>query len=341
MQRTSNKDTLRQVLFWCILWASVLLMLGGLDFSAQSLLRLSAVIPGVALSVWLNLALLLPRFYFKKRYALYALSAVVLLILLARATIGLSLFFMEGNFLPDTLYTGRPGGGRGAVFFVPIVISVIGSTLYEISLFAARKEQEAAALRSEKLETEMKFLKSQINPHFLFNALNNIYTQAVLKTDDAPENLLKLSTMLRYVLYDCNAARVPLRKELEYIRHYIDLFRLKDSGGIDIRADLDDSRPELLVAPLIFIPFIENAFKHGDIEKIGKGWIDIRLTTNERSLVFEVKNSLPEVAKSKDKVGGIGLENVRRQLELIYPAMHRLEIRPGAERFEVLLEIYF
>ena len=196
-----------------------------------------------------------------------------------------------------------------------------------------------ALLKSEKLKAEMDFLKSQINPHFLFNALNNIYTLSVIKSDNTPENLLKLSGMLRYMLYDCKEDRVPLKKELEYIDNFISLNKLKDSQGLNIELELDRSQPDLRVAPLIFIPFIENAFKHSKIEDLENGWIKLSLKIQDQTLFFNVKNSISKTTFTKDKVGGIGLRNVKRQLELVYPNKHDLIINKTDTAFEVSLKI--
>ena len=222
---------------------------------------------------------------------------------------------------------------------MPYITSWIGSSLIAIASFANRKEKEMIRLQNEKLAAEMKFLKSQTNPHFLFNALNNIYTLTVIKSDAASDNLLKLSDMLRYMLYDCKEAKVPLSKELEYIRNYIDLKLLKDSQGMNVKVDLDDSQPNIMIAPLLFIPFIENAFKHSKIEDLEKGWIAIRLHLEHNHLVFEVRNSMPEEDFTKDAIGGIGLENVKRQLELAYPQQHELNIDIKEDSYNVQLQI--
>lgn len=323
------------MLFWCGIWALLPLVFSGWELYCGNWPRVVLIAAGAAIVVAINLRVLLPRLYFQKKYAGFAVSALLTVLVVGRLSSLLLLYCVRIGLMEFP--TGVPAMMFWAGnFIVPMLITLIGSTLYEISLFARRKEQEAISLRAEKLEAEIKFLKSQINPHFLFNALNNIYTLTLLKSDAAPENLLKISAMLRYMLYDCNAPRVPLRKEVEYLRNFIDLFRLKDSSGIDVRLDLDESRPEMPIAPLLLIPFVENAFKHSDIEKIGRGWVDIRLGTSAHALVFEVKNSLPDVPGSKDTTGGIGLENVGRQLELLYPGRHRLEIR----RLELVFEVY-
>ena len=156
-------------------------------------------------------------------------------------------------------------------YFIPLLISFVGSTLIELTLFANKKEKAAISIEKEKLDTEMKFLKSQINPHFLFNALNNIYSLTVIKSDKAPDNLMRLSEMLRYMLYDSNDGTVPLHKEIDYLENYVSLALLKDSRGLNVKVDLDKGHPDLRVVPLLFIPFVENAFKHSKIEDLNNG----------------------------------------------------------------------
>jgi LytS/YehU family sensor histidine kinase len=146
--------------------------------------------------------------------------------------------------------------------------------------------------------------------------------------------------MLRYILHDCKAEKVPLGKEIEYLRHFIDLQLLKDSRGLNVKVNLDDSKPDLMIAPMLLIPFVENAFKHSRIEDLQNGWIDIHLQTQPDHVVFEVKNSLPKEGFTKDKIGGIGLENVKRQLELLYPGKHHLDINQTEDEFAVFLKLF-
>jgi two-component system LytT family sensor kinase len=343
------RSTVWQVLGWCAFWVLLPTLLSGAWTGspfrwAQTLIAL----PGIAVVVWANLEVLLPRFYFRRRrIVLYALAGLAVLLAVILLTGELSDAVAEA-LRPDrpppegiNRRVQAPGrvGMRYIALGTPFFTSFIGSALFAVAGFANRKEKEAALLRGEKLEAELKFLKSQINPHFLFNALNNVYTLTVLKSDQAPEHLLKLSAMLRYVLYDCKADRVPLHKEIEYLRHFIDLHLLKDSGGMNVRVELDESRPQLPIAPMLLVPFVENAFKHSRIEDLQRGWIEIALRSSDGAIDFDVRNSRPEHAGSKDKVGGIGLENVRRQLELLYPGRHVLEIREEADTFSVRLNI--
>ncbi len=322
------------------------LLAGDWGKADRFIVRNLVVLMGISFIVWANLELLLPRLFFQNKQVAYILAGLALLLAVV--------WLVDWEMAPWADYFHRPQGkGKGGdkdnmspkqwLRFLseamPYFTAWIGSALFEMAAYARRKEREMAVLRSEKLESELKFLKSQVNPHFLFNALNNIYSQAVLKSDAAPENLLKLSAMLRYVLYDCKEATVAVGKEIEYLRHFIALNLLKDSRGMNVKASLDESRPNLRIAPMLFIPFVENAFKHSKVEDLANGWIDIQLKTEEHAVILEVKNSLPKTAFTKNEAGGIGLENVRRQLELLYPGRYELRIEKGEMAFGVYLKI--
>lgn len=342
MRYWPNRLTWLQILFWGVFWVLVpIVLLGNWENPERIMVRSAVVLTGIILVIWLNVEVLLPRLYFDKKQALYVVVAVALLVAIVLLVSWEHAPWAEHFKRPRG--SGPPPGMKPNVAFrylsmaMPYFTALLGSALFEVARYANRKEREAAELRGEKLEAELKFLRSQINPHFLFNALNNIYALTVTRSERAPEMLLKLSGMLRYMLHDCKADRVPLGKEIEYLRHFIDLNRLKDSRGLNVKVQLDESRPQLLIAPLLLVPFVENAFKHSKIEDRDKGWIAISLATGDDHIVFEVENSLPDGTHTKDDVGGIGLHNVRRQLELLYPDRHVLDIRSDSDRFRVHL----
>lgn len=349
MSYLPRRNTWLQILFWGVLWVVIPVALAGnWDNPTRITVRSAVVLTGIALVVWANVEVLLPRLYFNKKQVAYILSGLALLVAIV--------LLVDWDAAPWAEHFARPKnstppGGRGQHggnyrhmkyigMAMPYFTAFIGSALFEVASYANRKEREATEFRSEKLEAELKFLKSQINPHFLFNALNNIYALTVIKSDQAPDNLLKLSGMLRYMLYDCKADRVPLGKEIEYLRHFIDLNLLKDSRGLNVQVELDESRPALSIAPMLLIPFVENAFKHSKVEDRANGWIRIALSTTPDTIRFVVENSLPDTAHPKDQVGGIGLNNVRRQLELLYPDQHDLLIEPQSDTFRVALTLH-
>jgi len=337
-----RRNTWLQILFWGALWVVVPLALAGnWDNTERLVVRSTVVLAGIALIVWVNVEILLPRLYFNKKQAAYIAAGLALLVAIV--------LLVDWDAAPWAEHFTRPRnpghnpGYRSSMKYIgmamPYFTALIGSALFEVASYATRKEREATEFRSEKLEAELKFLKSQINPHFLFNALNNIYALTIIKSDSAPDNLLKLSGMLRYMLYDCKADRVPLAKEIDYLRHFIDLNLLKDSRGLNVEVHLDESRPGLSIAPMLLIPFVENAFKHSKVEDRARGWIRIELSTQPEHILFVVENSMPDAATPKDLVGGIGLVNVRRQLELLYPDRHELAIEQDAEAFRVRLKV--
>ncbi|MCB0655761.1 MAG: histidine kinase, partial [Saprospiraceae bacterium] len=262
-----------QILFWSLLWFLFPLLFTHDLRLGWDYMLVHNIITALAVSilVWINLQFLLPLYY-HKRNAWFLLAGMGILLILLWLVQDPAL---PWNHPPEWSGRGRPFPAhlfkRMAQFrwmgsVTPLLSSFLGSSLYEISLYARQKDQESVQLQKEKLETEIKFLKSQINPHFLFNALNNIYTLSMMESKLAPDNILRLSEMLRYVLYDCNEEQVPLRKEIHYIRNYVHFYLLKDSSGLNVKLDLDESHPEKPIAPMLLIPFVENAFKHSKIE---------------------------------------------------------------------------
>lgn len=229
---------------------------------------------------------------------------------------------------------------RWSVQLFQTAFILLVSTVYCISQLMSKKQKEALILESEKLSSELKFLKSQINPHFLFNALNNIYTLSIIKSDKTPDVVIRLSDMLKYIIYETETKDlVSLQNEIRYIENFIAIFKLKDSRINDNVSFNYDVPEDILIAPMILIPFIENAFKHSKIEDVKKGWIEIQLQYEHAELIFSVKNSIPTTHFEKDKVGGIGVTNVKRRLELIYPNRHELLIDEENNVHSVLMKI--
>jgi LytS/YehU family sensor histidine kinase len=213
------------------------------------------------------------------------------------------------------------------------------STIFWMITETKRRQQRELSLINENLTTEMKFLKSQINPHFLFNALNNVYSLSHLNSKKTPEMILKLSDMLRFMLYDSEDKKVPIGKEIDYIKHFIDFQKLKIEGEPRIAIDIEQSDLTVMIEPMLLIPFIENAFKHSKIEDVRNSWLSIDLKTTSSTIHFKVCNSLPASSIKVDSIGGIGLENVRKRLQFLYPKRHRLEILNTDNSFNVDLTI--
>lgn len=183
-------------------------------------------------------------------------------------------------------------------------------------------------LETRAMQSELNLLKSQINPHFLFNTLNSLYAMSLKKSDDAPEIVIRLSEMMRYMLYECNVKQVPLSKEIMYIENYLFLEKLRHKNT-DIRFTVEGDPGNLQISPLLFMAFIENAFKHGAGNHLGEGFVHIQMLIQDEEVNMFIENSKTETHPTQEhkRSGGIGLANVKRRLTLLYPDAFNLEVK--------------
>lgn len=290
-----------------------------------------------ALLVYFNLFYLIPNFLAKRAF-LYLLLVIISCAIIS--PIKVMVFYLR--------YTGSPATqldlihSQGTVFLGNIVL-VLFSTMLKVFTDWWRYQQEKQVLLTQTIQSELRFLKTQINPHFLFNTLNNLYALTLKKSDSAPEIVLKLSEIMRYMLYECNEKRVPLVREIQYIRNYLDLERLRQPKGVEINFETNGNIANQLIAPLIFIPFLENAFKHGLTNNIAGGFVRMQLNVLDEDLEFIIENSKPEGLPRQvhPRSGGIGLTNLRQRLQMIYPENYTLQIddRPDKYAVQLLLKL--
>ncbi len=276
---------------------------------------------------YLNYFLLMPKLFGRKQYLLFWLSALIM--------IGLMVLGIRFSGLEYLLYEAE--GVRNIISMtLNYTLFFLLSTLYWYYKEWQKEREQQLTLKNEKLETELKFLKSQISPHFLFNTLNNIYTLAYQKHDNAAPMVSKLSKIMRYILYECDAERVPLEKEIETLQHFIELHLLRKPRSQNIDFYAEGSFKNLKIAPLLLLNFVENAFKHSDIDKNEKAWIKVHCEIQKsKQFSFLVENSKEPWAVPVDH-SGIGLENVKRQLEMNYEKF-KLDIEDEKTLFKVEL----
>lgn len=217
---------------------------------------------------------------------------------------------------------------------------MVAANLYGFSYGWFYEQKIRGELEEEKLRAELSALKHQINPHFLFNILNSLYGMALVQDDELTANgISRLSSLMRYVLYESNESTVPLQGEIDYVYNYIELQRMRLGEQTEVLFELTGDPSPHRIAPMIFIPFIENAFKHG-VSTIHSSTVHIKLSVEPKRLTFYLSNpQLPLRKKDKNYVGGIGLQNVRKRLALIYPKKHTLSLGPADELFIVTLTI--
>lgn len=221
-----------------------------------------------------------------------------------------------------------------AVGMYPVAFTAVAIKLLK-HWYTNQKAQQI--LTQEKLQAELKFLKTQIHPHFLFNTLNNLYALTLKKSDKAPETVLKLSELINYMLYECRSDQVPLSKEIKFIRNYIDIEKMRYGDKLDIDLRVTGDVADRNIAPLILLPFVENCFKHGASEDLQQSWVKVSIDSHVDHIVIKVENSKGENGVHREE--GIGIANVKRRLDLLYPNHHELKILNGEETFLVILSI--
>ncbi len=295
------------------------------------LLYISVTFIGVYfLAVYLNHFLLLPRFFLAKAYRVYA--ATVLLLVIAVCIIKVEI---DALFLTVKVEWLRTAGHY--ISTLPYLLFTMGLSSWQVMAAAHKKEkQRADAMQQVRAEAELKWLKAQVNPHFLFNALNNIYSLLYVKSDEAGPMLLKLSDMMRYVMMDAGQKSVPVEEEIKYLQQFIELNGLKKTIREKTTVNILNESTGLQIEPLLFINFIENAYKHSNIDEPG-AWISINLQISNSSILFECSNTCNS-SLQKDTGTGIGLHNVQQRLQLAYPG-HRLSIQQQDNIYMVKLLI--
>ncbi|MEA3461541.1 MAG: histidine kinase [Bacteroidota bacterium] len=327
---------LRHAGFW-LSFVLLFLVIYGPVFNNFPWLFLSSMVmlPFTMVVVYTINYLLLPKFLKQKRYI--SLGMIVLLILILEPPLPRILVmilkeeafnfknFMDYNMLPFYFETGL-------IIFIALSIKLFKER--------NREQEEKNQLETQKLQAELTALKSQLNSHFLFNTLNNLYGLAKKKSDLAPAGILMLSDMLHFVLYECADESYPLQKELDFINNYIELEKLRYGERLRIEMEEELHHSEAKIAPLLLFPFVENSFKHGASKKINEVWIKIRIASNQHQLTFEVENNRQvDQSVKPNTAGGVGLENVQKRLHILYPEQHTLTIRSDDSTFSVHLII--
>jgi len=288
---------------------------------------------------YLNFLVLIPLFLTKKRLGFYTLTIILAIIIYGIGKYGIGLLFQKD------ILTRLRGEDKGEIVgFVSYFISTIFTSVVFLFLSFVLKlgvdwilnERIQRDLENQRLSAELAFLKSQINPHFLFNSLNSIYSLAYQKSDTTPEAILKLSEIMRYMLYECNDNKVDLSKELQYLQNFIDLQKIRFGNNAYIDFKIEGQVRNQKIVPLLLIAFIENAFKHG-IANDTLSPIRLLITLDDEHLHFYIHNKKHN--NNRDSSGGIGLNNVKRRLDLLYPGKYNLDIRDQIDTYTCELSL--
>lgn len=304
-----------------------------LRFSDTSaVFRISAQLSLVAAFFYFNLHILVPKLVGKRRFFLY--FVIVALIITG---VGYGAGYIQQFFNPEFTQKHESFTVAQNTAIITSFFAWVISSGMKITSEWFKSERMKKNIEHEKLQAEILFLKNQVNPHFLFNALNNIYSMQQLKSPKSGEAILKLSDLMRYTLYETSSATVPLENEITYLRNYVELQKLGIREDVNISFEVVGDPTGLQVEPLLLIPLVENAFKHG-ISYLGKEPINIRLTIEDSSIQLRVENAINTVAGNKHTTG-IGLTNLRKRLSLLYPDSYHFEINDRDHKFIATLRI--
>jgi len=333
------------VLFWAVVTISydaISAFIYDRHFFQTLIHDLKYYTPTDMLGVYFMLYVLIPKLLLKKKYLLFSIFSIIFfLILIIVITLPLQYFGLFVDYKEHYLLNEKPFPTFIGFFYqnvllvITIKLMIMGiATSIKIAKVWLKSQKRQQKLMNEKLEinlqlkeAELKYLKSQINPHFLFNSLNNLYSLTLEKSSKAPEVVLKISSLLDYVLYKCNVASIELEQEIDNIRNYIDLQKIRYGNETNIKFNIKGNVSDIKIAPLLILPIVENAFKHGLDKNVGKGYINIDIIiTEEDKFYLIVKNSLK--GENNHEGEGIGLKNLKKRLELQYP-----------EKFEFSVEL--
>jgi sensor histidine kinase YesM len=292
-------------------------------------------LPGHMLFAYIQMYRLVPEYLLKKKYKLYILYSFLF--------ITVSIFY--AHFVGTSMmlwkmkiFTSFPkymiAYGRSAFSLLPSAGLAVAIKLFKEWF---RQRDNALKAENEKVKIELESLRSQIHPHFLFNTLNNLYSLTLTSSASASLVVANLSDLLRYMLYECKEQEVPIDQELEMLKKYVELEKLRYGSRLDIAFSTYGDTKGLCIAPLLLLPFVENSFKHGVSRQIDQCWISIHVHIEGTQFTLQVSNS--RVDQAENTFGGLGMENVRRRLRLLYPDTHELKITAESEIYVVKLEL--
>lgn len=342
MIRELKRDYLWHLLFW---GGYLLLKIFVVEFFREDFFSLAIAetisMPVKMAAAYILIYWLIPKYLLKRKYLLFVLNVSLSIIAVAftRRIIDIYLIYPFIILYPDELRLWNIlGMFRNLIFIYPVV--GLGSAIYFVTHWV-RNYHHTQELEKEKLAVELKMLKGQINPHFLFNSINNIYALALEKSDKTPDALLKLSELLHSMLYECSANKIILEKEVQLIHNYLNLEKLRYGDKVDIFFKVSGETKGFEISPLLLVPLVENSFKHGVSESIDKCWVKIDMEVVEQKLIFKIENS--KVKRINGEVvetdHGIGLVNLKKRLELEYPNRSAMRIENNDEAYSVKLEL--
>ncbi len=331
-----RKYYLHHLFFWLLLFAAWHFFRYQ-DYPKTNRIWISLVkVADLALLVYTTNYLLIPSLLYKKRYWIF--GAVFLLMIIASSIFKM---YVLGQLFNNPGMFSMAGGFKARVYdnVLPHILLVSTGAAFKLLVDQVRAQRRMTELAKEKATAELDFLKSQINPHFLFNSLNSVYFLIDKENAEARKTLLQFSDLLRYQLYDCNADKIEIEKEINFLKDYIRLQQLRKDNNYKVSFAIGEEVKGFYLTPLLLSPFVENAFKHISHSTDTTNFVEVALKRTKGQLLFSVINSKELHQQSREPIGGIGLNNVKRRLELLYPEKHELLIKEVDRIFSIELKL--
>ncbi|AUP77394.1 sensor histidine kinase [Flavivirga eckloniae] len=337
----------RHLVFWLGVFLYFLFFINFSNYSGYRQLFefTTAIVSLQIITAYTSIYFLIPHFLNRKKTVLFVLCFIVLLITMYALYILFKWYYYDPRYFDyynpiQKAEAEQPFWKRLTSISALLSKSIKFLTPAALLLMARfyKNRQKYLKLNEQKRIAELTALRHQLNPHFLFNTLNNLYALALKKSDETPEVIEKLSDILDYMLYRCEDTYVPLNKEIELIKNYLSLEKLRYGKRVNITFS-DQIDKDVKIAPLLLLTFIENAFKHGVVQELNEAFISIKISLDENEIIFNILNSKPKLDIEKDTIKGIGLSNVKKQLELLYGNGYSLYINDEKETYDVTLKL--
>ena len=331
-------------LYWLgyILLFSLIQGLPAKDFWTALSNECFSILPKI-LFVTLIVEVLMDHFLFKKKITPFLFIYIILILFFAFIQRLIDNYIIIRFYLTD--WETKPLFDASVYLYNVTKLQFVVTIPLAIKLFyhLAEEKNRIQSILSEKLQAELFALRNQFHPHFLFNVLNSLYSKILSKSDDSADIVLKISDLLRFSIYDVNTKSITLEKEIAYLKNYISLQQLRFDNRLDLSFSTNGIMENYVIEPFLILPFIENSFKYCLDDTNSQAWITISISVADDWLFFKIENSLPTNFKAnvieKNPNSGIGIANVKRRLELLYPNQHALTIKNEADRFFVSLKI--
>ncbi|MBS2096948.1 sensor histidine kinase [Carboxylicivirga linearis] len=335
-----NNRVVQHISYWVLFIVFFAFAWGTYDNNFAKTILIEIInLPAKILLVYTILYFLFPRYLYKGKIWKFIISFLIILFIASFIQRITDYYIIVENFFPmwdnvsilSISQLVRAAVNFGAVLAIPMTVKFMD--------YLAKVKQHEQALINDKLEAELIFLKNQVHPHFLFNTLNSLYSLILKKSDQSLEVVLKLSGLLRYMLYETNAPEVSLDKELESIKNYLELEQIRYGKRVELSFNVWGDFSSHRIAPMLLLPFIENSFKHSTKGFSGIAMIAIEIGCKGHELILKVENSKPSGNEKSELASGIGLHNVKRRLDILYPNQHQLKIEDENESFLVILKM--